>query len=255
MTNKTVVNENDLKVLKKYVEKHIHLPNTLSEEYIYSNPNLIIIDAVLSKNRNYNSVQKWIKNFEKCYPKINTLIGLIEIIDQETPKEIGRIIGYRDEKRIIEIRQVAVAFVEKKSSASEDDLKSMKKWAEMSDFTDTEDSIFKVNGIGVATFQYLRILLGVNTCKPDVHIKNFILEVLKKEFSEEKAIRAIEKVSNKLGKDTRIVDNAIWKFMRSKDGFDKVDVEDLMYYIDFLDKGKLIQIQKYLEEVISEDRS
>lgn len=68
-----------------------------------------------------------------------------------------------------------------------------------------------------------------------------------KKISEESAVRTVTQLAQSIDKDTRIVDNAIWKYQRSKNDIKKVTVEDMKYYIDFLDKEKLVEVQEYLE--------
>ncbi|MDT2565842.1 hypothetical protein [Enterococcus avium] len=253
MTDVKVLDDNELESLIDYVDEHLHLSNYLPEEYSYNNPVLIILDAVLSKNRNYDKAKVWIKNFKTEYENIKSLNDLEKMIEFEGAIKVTEKIKYKDVSRIIEIKDVAETFLDLKLKYNEqDDLKAMKKWAEETDFTKKDDPIFKIKGIGIATFQYLRILSGAQTCKPDVHIKNFLNDVLGrkigKKISEESAVRAVAQLAQSIDKDTRIVDNAIWKYQRSKNDIKKVTVEDMKYYIDFLDERKLIEVQKYIEK-------
>lgn len=254
MENKNVLNEEEMEKLKLYAER-LHLPDKLTEEYTYLNPTVIIVNAILSKNRNYDNVQGWVKNFQTKYDGISTLIELIKVIDQETPKIFSENIRYKHESRINEIKEVASVFIKMKDNSEEDDLEVMQNWAKNTTYTNKEDPILKVKGIGIATFQYLRILLGVETCKPDVQIKKFLETALNKDktekkFSEEEAIEIIEELSKELNVGTRILDNSIWNYMRSKEEIENVTVEDMMYYIDFMNKEKLVLIQQYLEKRI-----
>lgn len=253
MTDVKVLDDNELESLIVYVDNHLHLSNVLPEEFTYNNPALIIVDAILSKNRDYDKAKVWIEKFEDEYKDIKSLNDLVEMLNVEGALKVTKKIKYKDEVRIKEINEVASTFLKLKNEYGEqDDLKAMKKWAKETDFTKKDDPIFKIKGIGIATFQYLRILSGAQTCKPDVHIKNFLNDVLGrkkgKKFSEEYAVRAVTQLAQSIDKDTRIVDNAIWKYQRSKNDIKKVTVEDMKYYIDFLDKENLLQLQKYIKE-------
>lgn len=252
MTDVKVLDDNELESLIDYVDNHLHLSNDLPEEFTYNNPALIIVDAILSKNRDYDKAKVWIKNFKNNYKGINSLNDLEKVIESEGAIKVTEEIKYKDVSRIIEIKEVAETFLDLKLKYNErDDLKAMKKWAEETDFTKKDDPIFKIKGIGIATFQYLRILSGAQTCKPDIHIKNFLNNVLDrkkgKKFSEESAVRAVTQLAESIDKDTRLLDNAIWKYQRSKNDIKKVTVEDMMYYIDFLDKEKLVEVQEYVK--------
>lgn len=252
MTDVKVLDDNELESLINYVDNHLHLSNVLPEEFTYNNPALIIVDAILSKNRDYDKAKVWIDNFEDKYKDIKSLNDLEKMIESEGAIKVTEEIEYKDVSRIIEIKDVAETFLDLKLKYNEqDDLKAMKKWAEGTDFTKKDDPIFKIKGVGIATFQYLRILSGAQTCKPDIHIKNFLNDVLGrkkgKKISEESAVRAVTQLAQSIDKDTRIVDNAIWKYQRSKNDIKRVTVEDMMYYIDFLDKEKLVEVQEYLK--------
>ncbi len=63
----------------------------------------------------------------------------------------------------------------------------------------TGDSINSVKGIGIATFRYLQMLLGVDTVKPDVHIINFFEEQIGKRFNKNKTILAFTELANHMG--------------------------------------------------------
>jgi hypothetical protein len=58
-----------------------------------------------------------------------------------------------------------------------DDLSVLQSWAENADPQDREDPIRELNGIGPATFQYLRMIAGANTIKPDIQVERFVEEL------------------------------------------------------------------------------
>jgi len=58
-----------------------------------------------------------------------------------------------------------------------DDLSILQSWAENADPLDTDDPIRDLHGIGLATFQYLRMIAGADTVKPDIQVERFIEEI------------------------------------------------------------------------------
>lgn len=72
--------------------------------------------------------------------------------------------------------KIADALLENEA-ADMDDLSVLQSWAENADPRDRDDPIRKLDGIGVATFQYLRMIAGANTVKPDIQVERFVEEL------------------------------------------------------------------------------
>lgn len=91
---------------------------------------------------------------------------------------------------------------------------TLKQWAITAEPDDHKK--LKIKGVGIATLQWLRILLGADTSKPDVHIMNFINDTIGQKLSEDECILLIESVASYLEVSERDVDGAIWEFMASR---------------------------------------
>lgn len=72
-----------------------------------------------------------------------------------------------------------------------------------------------IKGVKIATFQWLRMLFGADTSKPDVHIMNFINDTIEQTLSKYECVLLIEGVASYLEVSEREVDGAIWNFMAS----------------------------------------
>ena len=70
---------------------------------------------------------------------------------------------------------------------------------------------FNVPDIGFATFQYIRILFGANTVKPNVHIKNKISEVVGRKLNDKYTVELFESACNELKLNTSDIEYYIWK--------------------------------------------
>ena len=69
-----------------------------------------------------------------------------------------------------------------------------------------------IRGFKVVGFQYLRMLFGADTTKPDVHIRGFISEALNhRRISDYEALSLLEAAALRLGLSVRAVDSAIWR--------------------------------------------
>lgn len=59
--------------------------------------------------------------------------------------------------------------------AESDDLEALRGWAATADaYHYREDPIGKISGVGPASFQYLRMLAGIDTAKPDPQVTRFV---------------------------------------------------------------------------------
>ena len=66
-------------------------------------------------------------------------------------------------------------------SALGDDKPALKTWAKNADLENwSEDPIGKINGVGIVTYQYLRMMGGIDTVMPDKIVKRVINEILEK---------------------------------------------------------------------------
>ena len=78
--------------------------------------------------------------------------------------------------------------------------------------------VWKIKNFGIAGFQWLRMLFGADTVKPDTHILNFLADTLNERFPQTKkkkleAIALIEETSAHSEFSARDIDRIIWLFM------------------------------------------
>lgn len=58
------------------------------------------------------------------------------------------------------------------------DLARLQQWAHRADpYNYSADPFGRINGVGLRTFQYLRMIAGVDTVKPDIQVQRFIEEL------------------------------------------------------------------------------
>jgi hypothetical protein len=67
-----------------------------------------------------------------------------------------------------------------------------------------------VRGFALAGFQYLRMLFGVQTTKPDIYIIRFVSQVVGRKVNDVAAVTLLEAAAEKAGLPLREVDGAIW---------------------------------------------
>lgn len=206
--------EEDYVKLKSAVSKIKLLEGQDNEMGNYKNAVLICLDAVLSINRKYyNFVVPRIKNFQENYSDINTLTKLQELIQNSSVEQFSKIWNYNHPQRIKILTTLVsnlINFADIKSSdSSEIELNKLQMWANSVNVYNYKD--FNVPGIGIATYQYIRMLLRVKTVKPDVHIKRYISSILNKRLNEFDSIDIFEKACDSEKIDIAKADHSLWK--------------------------------------------
>jgi hypothetical protein len=74
----------------------------------------------------------------------------------------------------------------------------------------TDYERFGVQGFGLSGFQYLRMLFGVPTIKPDVHIRRFVSDAVGRTVTDEEALALMEAAGKHLEWPLSRLDYAIW---------------------------------------------
>jgi hypothetical protein len=170
------------RTLKSIIDEYMHKAKGLSEycerclrtERWGGSVVLMVVDAAFTSiGLNY---------FQTVIPKVSMF--------SERFVKNGRIISLRDlaQADIDELRSVwknrrswmmAREIAKYLSSISEDDRTALRTWAANSSLERwREDPIGSINGVGLITYQYLRMMGGVDTVMPDKIVKRVINEIL-----------------------------------------------------------------------------
>jgi hypothetical protein len=141
---------------------------------------LMIVDASFTSiGLNYfiavvPKVDKFRKTFVEA-GKIKNLEDLATINPQD--QELKRI--WKNKRSWQVAKSVATYLAKLKAALNFDDRQALIYWAKNSELEEwDENPIGKLNGIGINTFQYLRMMGGVDTVMPDKIVKRVIEEIL-----------------------------------------------------------------------------
>jgi hypothetical protein len=92
------------------------------------------------------------------------------------------------------------------------DQESLKAWAHRSDFrTDFEG---RVKGLGPAVYQWLVMRQGVDTVKPDVHVRRFAEAAVGRPLSDADVVEVVTRAARLLGIRAYELDWRIWEASR-----------------------------------------
>jgi hypothetical protein len=245
-----LLTKEELSAISSYINDNIQIEYIYdSSEYSYTNPILIILDVLLSKNRNYDVIKKNnLDYFEKNYGKIiNSLQQVVDLVDENGLKALGTLINSTYESRIEEIYNTCKAFLEfKYEKGVMDDLEAMKIWANNAK---KGDFIWNIKGIGPAVFQYLQMLLGIDTVKPDVHIMNFLYKVTERKFKEFESIKGFKEIAEYMGIRVADLDYSVWNYQRSLNSH-AISFPEIRKAIETMSYEQLIKVQSLIDNRI-----
>ena len=187
----------------------------LSPDLYYDNtsdtsdpPAVRVIHSVISQALNYeNTVYPRLVDFKKNRPDVKSVRQLADLMASYTTpldfltEEVK--LKHRGKAGAIDgLVKYFCGLIEASPTVPEEE--TLKQWA----ITAEPDDYKKLNikGVGIATLQWLRMLFGADTSKPDVHIMNFIHDTIDEELSEDDCILLIEGVASYLEVSERTVD-------------------------------------------------
>jgi hypothetical protein len=189
---------------------------TRPREWDYESAVLILSDAILSVRRDYVSIVTPIMDRIRRHRLHEySLEQLVEIIDTRGCDHLMALWEYRDRERVIRLRDLTLKFIGLKSDMGlSDDMETLKHWAQAATVEGSKS--FGVRGVGIATYQYLRILSGIDTVKPDVHLKQAVKDATDRQCSDLHVIALIEAASRRMEIPARKLEYAIWKHYSDK---------------------------------------
>jgi hypothetical protein len=91
----------------------------------------------------------------------------------------------------------------------QEQLSNLESWARES--RPEDHRAFAIRGFALAGFQYLRMLFGANTAKPDKYIREFVARAIGRPVSPLKALHLLEAAAGQGRMHLRDLDTTIWE--------------------------------------------
>lgn len=151
-----------------HAEKFLELDRWTGDD-----PLLLLADAAgTTTGQNYFiQVKPSVEAFQLRFldsERINSFAELASL-DKDDPS-LREIFGAKRKRRVLVSGAAILANID-----AEDDLERLQSWARNADPTNyTQDPFGQISGVGLRTFQYLRMIAGVDTVKPDIQVQRFI---------------------------------------------------------------------------------
>ena len=88
-------------------------------------------------------------------------------------------------------------------------------WARRIDFQAVKGQVkTEEHSMGYAILKWLQIRLGIDTVKPDVHVKKFVSDCIGRKVKDEETVEAVEVIARELKIPAFRLDAAIWLYQR-----------------------------------------
>jgi hypothetical protein len=176
-------------------------------------PSVRVIDCILSLRRNYDSfVVPRLDRFEQAHPNVRTISELQTLMSKYVSRDafVTQVLNYRHAARAETLKGVVkwLASIAGYGLYAEQ-MSNLQRWAK--EARPGDQAKLRIAGFGLAGFQYLRMLFGANTTKPDIHICRFVASVVGHALSDVEALQLLEHAAPEAGVILRDLDNTIWE--------------------------------------------
>lgn len=175
-----------------------------------------LMATVLDYQMQTTVVERSIEHYKQhLWDEIRTLSDLEERLGWHPDTEAGNtalaraLWGTRHWTRAHQLRDLAAFF----RSVGVVDQESLRVWAR--DATFDRDFRGRVKGLGPAVFQWLVMRQGVDTVKPDVHVRRFAEGVLGRSLGDAELVKLVSETAQHLGVPARELDWRIWEASRA----------------------------------------
>jgi hypothetical protein len=174
---------------------------------------LRVIDCVLSLNRRYDSfVVPRLDGFERTHSSVRTVPELKDLIAgyPSASAFLASCLDYNDDSRSATLAKVVewLAGVAGGGNCDEQ-MSNLERWAR--EASPGDHLKVGIGGFGLGAFQYLRMLFGANTTKPDIHIQRYVAACIGHRVSDTQALALLEAAARQVGVSLRDLDTTVWE--------------------------------------------
>ena len=170
-----------------------------------------VLETVLNFRLRRATVTKALAHFQvNCRDRIKGFSDLEEVLASHNDdlSVATYLWGNRHWKRVTLPRPLVVFFRSEKLT----DEVSLKRWAEKSCFE--RDFEGRVPGLAFAVYKWLVMRAGVQTIKPDTHLRNFVSSVTGEELDNQSLVDVLTRVAKVLNIKPADLDWRIWEYQR-----------------------------------------
>ncbi|MEN3046974.1 MAG: hypothetical protein ABDH49_08395 [Candidatus Hydrothermales bacterium] len=197
------------KILNSYLSQvkglKCYCDRCLNTERWKGNVSLMIIDAAFTSiGLNYfTAVVPKVLKFKEDFVDKGIVRGLCDLANFDYKKALYI---WRNERSWHVIKEISGYLCELKNERRFSEKEALRAWAKNADtYNFKKDPIGKIKGVGLVTFEYLKMMGGIDTVMPDKIVKRVLNKIFKEGGLEEEEdnLKFIEKVK-KVSKETGI---------------------------------------------------
>ena len=171
-----------------------------------------LLETVLDYQMNTKAVVRALQHFrDNRWHEVRTLDDLDSVMAGFDADKAGNtdlaqwLWGYNLWTRAHQLRDLAV-YVRSIGVVNQ---VALRRWAQQADFKrDFEGRIF---GLGIAVFQWLVMRQGVETVKPDVHVRRFAESAVGRSLTDQEVVEVVTRAAEVLGVKAYELDWRIWE--------------------------------------------
>jgi hypothetical protein len=157
---------------------------------------LRLLDCVLSLRRHEDRpVEPRLEAFQEYHPEVESVRQLHHLLGAyRSPAVLARDLLQSNDPSLGATLKSLVEYLERMALAGAgSEATQLKAWAACARPQDY--LTLRIPGFGLAGFQYLRMLLGANTTKPDLHIGRYVATALGRPVSDVEALLLLEEAA------------------------------------------------------------
>jgi hypothetical protein len=186
-----------------------------ASQYLEDDFVMNLLETVLDYQMHTTAVVKALEYFKvNRWEEVRTLDDLEVLMSRHQDDQngntalAGHLWGNRHWRRAHELRGLAAYF----RSIGVLDRETLKAWAHRSEFH--RDFEGRVKGLGPVVYQWLVMRQGVDTVKPDVHVRRFAEATLGRQLSDAEIVEVVTRAARVLGIKAYELDWRIWEASR-----------------------------------------
>lgn len=185
------------------------------ESYLEDDFVMNLLETVLDYQMNTKAVVRALERFKehRSY-ELRTIEDLEEMFIRFPNDQVGNMAlaqhlwGYNMWTRAQQLRKLVRYF----RSIGVVDQERLRRWAEHSSFT--RDFEGRVKGLGIAVYHWLVMRQGVDTVKPDVHVRRFAEAAVGRSLNNHEVVDVVSRAAHRLGLKAFELDWRIWEASR-----------------------------------------
>ena len=176
---------------------------------------IAFMDVILAANRDYNRVVKGrVTAMRERFGRL-TIKQLGAMVDAASANEFKNVWGHNDASKFEILKTLLEIFIPrlKRLDTPENDFLVVCEWARAAQLSNMDqDPVGRIKGVGIATFQPLRMTFGADTVKPDLRVKNVRDREFNLRLSNQDSVLVVQQMARIVKRTPLEIDQIFMKY-------------------------------------------